>query len=168
VSDAAEWDDYEWSWIGSLTEWALDNPGHPNAAEAECPSPGGPCRLVVLPVSLDEVRAGLAAASLSDVVVRMADSDDPAPVGSVLYAVPAGPVCVIGYLQQDSTDTAVDVRGRLPGGTCLSAWVRKARLQYPTASQRGAESPAHHDRLVGNFTDIHLHEPGAYRLVLPR
>ncbi|MDG4801960.1 class I SAM-dependent methyltransferase [Micromonospora sp. WMMD980] len=34
VSDTAEWDNYEWSWIGSLTEWALDNPGHPNAAEA--------------------------------------------------------------------------------------------------------------------------------------
>jgi SAM-dependent methyltransferase len=33
VSDAAEWDDYEWSWTGSLTEWALDNPGHPDAAE---------------------------------------------------------------------------------------------------------------------------------------
>ncbi|HEY7175208.1 MAG TPA: methyltransferase, partial [Micromonosporaceae bacterium] len=34
VSDAAEWDNYEWSWVGSLTEWALDNPGHPDAAEA--------------------------------------------------------------------------------------------------------------------------------------
>jgi SAM-dependent methyltransferase len=34
VSDAAEWDNYEWSWIGSLTEWALDNPGHPDAPEA--------------------------------------------------------------------------------------------------------------------------------------
>lgn len=34
VSDAAEWDDYEWSWTGSLTEWALENPGHPDAAEA--------------------------------------------------------------------------------------------------------------------------------------
>jgi SAM-dependent methyltransferase len=34
VSDAAEWDDYEWSWTGSLTEWALDNPGHPSAADA--------------------------------------------------------------------------------------------------------------------------------------
>jgi SAM-dependent methyltransferase len=33
VSDAAEWDNYEWSWVGSLTEWALDNPGHPDAAE---------------------------------------------------------------------------------------------------------------------------------------
>ena len=34
VSDAGEWDDYEWSWIGSLTEWALENPGHPDAADA--------------------------------------------------------------------------------------------------------------------------------------
>jgi SAM-dependent methyltransferase len=34
VSDAAEWDNYEWSWVGSLTEWALDNPGHPDAAHA--------------------------------------------------------------------------------------------------------------------------------------
>ncbi|WP_431946636.1 SAM-dependent methyltransferase [Micromonospora marina] len=33
VSDVAEWDDYEWSWTGSLTEWALDNPGHPDATD---------------------------------------------------------------------------------------------------------------------------------------
>jgi SAM-dependent methyltransferase len=32
VSDEFEWDDYEWSWTGSLTEWALDNPGHPDAS----------------------------------------------------------------------------------------------------------------------------------------
>jgi SAM-dependent methyltransferase len=34
VSDPSEWDDYEWSWTGSLTDWALDNPGHPDAADA--------------------------------------------------------------------------------------------------------------------------------------
>lgn len=34
VSDESEWDDYEWSWTGSLTEWAVDNPGHPDAGEA--------------------------------------------------------------------------------------------------------------------------------------
>ncbi|MFC3988135.1 SAM-dependent methyltransferase [Actinoplanes siamensis] len=33
VSEPAEWDDYEWSWTGSLTGWALDNPGHPDAAQ---------------------------------------------------------------------------------------------------------------------------------------
>ncbi|MFC0007509.1 SAM-dependent methyltransferase [Micromonospora siamensis] len=34
LSTGAEWDDYEWSWVGSLTEWALDNPGHPDSAGA--------------------------------------------------------------------------------------------------------------------------------------
>ncbi|MCO8270367.1 class I SAM-dependent methyltransferase [Actinoplanes sp. TRM 88003] len=34
VSDAAEWDDYEWSWTGSLLEWAIENPGHPDAPDA--------------------------------------------------------------------------------------------------------------------------------------
>jgi SAM-dependent methyltransferase len=34
VSDAAEWDDYEWSWVGSLTRWALDNPDHPDASRS--------------------------------------------------------------------------------------------------------------------------------------
>jgi len=34
VSDTAEWDNYEWSWTGSLTDWALDNPGHPDAEAA--------------------------------------------------------------------------------------------------------------------------------------
>jgi SAM-dependent methyltransferase len=34
VSTAAEWDDYEWSWSGSLAEWAVDRPGDADAAEA--------------------------------------------------------------------------------------------------------------------------------------
>ena len=34
VSEEGEWDDYEWSWVGSLTRWALDNAGHPDAPEA--------------------------------------------------------------------------------------------------------------------------------------
>ncbi|MFE0460222.1 SAM-dependent methyltransferase [Kitasatospora sp. NPDC058965] len=33
-STQAELDDYEWCWTGSLTEWALDHPTHPDAAEA--------------------------------------------------------------------------------------------------------------------------------------
>lgn len=32
VSTAAEWDDYEWSWAGSVTEWALDNDAEAVAA----------------------------------------------------------------------------------------------------------------------------------------
>jgi SAM-dependent methyltransferase len=34
VSTPGEWDDYEWSWTGSLSRWALDNPDHPGSARA--------------------------------------------------------------------------------------------------------------------------------------
>ncbi|MCK1814769.1 class I SAM-dependent methyltransferase [Streptomyces sp. XM4011] len=34
TSTLDEWDDYEWSWTGSLAEWALDHPDHPRAGEA--------------------------------------------------------------------------------------------------------------------------------------
>lgn len=34
VSTPGEWDDYEWSWTGSLSDWALDRPGAPDAAAA--------------------------------------------------------------------------------------------------------------------------------------
>ncbi|MDA3648093.1 class I SAM-dependent methyltransferase [Saccharopolyspora indica] len=34
ISELGEWDDYEWSWTGSLTRWALDNPDHPDAEAA--------------------------------------------------------------------------------------------------------------------------------------
>ncbi|KUJ70994.1 SAM-dependent methyltransferase [Streptomyces albus subsp. albus] len=34
VSSLREWDAYEWSWTGSLSRWALDNPGHPDSATA--------------------------------------------------------------------------------------------------------------------------------------
>ncbi|NLU71616.1 class I SAM-dependent methyltransferase [Streptomyces sp. HNM0575] len=34
VSTQDEWDDYEWSWAGSLSRWALDHPDHPDSADA--------------------------------------------------------------------------------------------------------------------------------------
>ncbi|WP_025356084.1 SAM-dependent methyltransferase [Kutzneria albida] len=34
TSTLDEWDDYEWNWTGSLTRWALTNPGHEAAADA--------------------------------------------------------------------------------------------------------------------------------------
>ncbi|MGB7820052.1 MAG: class I SAM-dependent methyltransferase [Ornithinibacter sp.] len=35
ISSLEEWDDYEWSWSGSLTEWALDSPReHPDREQA--------------------------------------------------------------------------------------------------------------------------------------
>jgi len=34
VSTIEEWDDYEWSWTGSLSRWALDNPRDPGSEAA--------------------------------------------------------------------------------------------------------------------------------------
>ncbi|CAM5379879.1 SAM-dependent methyltransferase [Streptomyces spiroverticillatus] len=34
LSTRHELDDYEWHWTGSLAEWAVNNPEHPDAAEA--------------------------------------------------------------------------------------------------------------------------------------
>jgi SAM-dependent methyltransferase len=34
TSTLEEWDDYEWSWTGSLARWALDHPGDPGGAAA--------------------------------------------------------------------------------------------------------------------------------------
>jgi hypothetical protein len=34
VSTLAEWDAYEWSWTGSLAQWALDHPDHPDHEQA--------------------------------------------------------------------------------------------------------------------------------------
>ncbi|GAA2151625.1 class I SAM-dependent methyltransferase [Kitasatospora kazusensis] len=34
ISSLREWDDYEWSWTGSLARWALDHPDHPDSAQA--------------------------------------------------------------------------------------------------------------------------------------
>ncbi|WP_189855790.1 SAM-dependent methyltransferase [Streptomyces poonensis] len=34
VSTIEEWDEYEWSWTGSLSRWALDHPGDPDSGAA--------------------------------------------------------------------------------------------------------------------------------------
>ncbi|MFD9335035.1 SAM-dependent methyltransferase [Streptomyces sp. NPDC060028] len=34
VSTLQEWDDYEWSWTGNLSRWALDHPEHPDNGQA--------------------------------------------------------------------------------------------------------------------------------------
>jgi SAM-dependent methyltransferase len=34
VSTAEEWDDYEWSWTGTLADWALTHPKHPGHGDA--------------------------------------------------------------------------------------------------------------------------------------
>lgn len=72
-------------------------------------------RLVVDAVAL--ARA-LRDAGFPNATVRMARPGDPAPVGSVLYAVPVGSACILGYDQGGGG--SVNVVGRLLGGRCLT------------------------------------------------
>jgi hypothetical protein len=34
ISTLEEWDEYEWCWTGSLAQWALDHPQHPDHEQA--------------------------------------------------------------------------------------------------------------------------------------
>jgi hypothetical protein len=47
---------------------------------------------------VEAVRRGLTGAGFTDVVVRLARADDPAPLGSIFYAVTVGPACVLGHV----------------------------------------------------------------------
>jgi hypothetical protein len=67
-------------------------------------------------------RQALRAAGYAGAVVRMATADDPAPVGSLLYAVPVDNLCIIGYGAQRSDLAGSPVaKGQLPDGSCLSS-----------------------------------------------
>jgi hypothetical protein len=75
-----------------------------------------PCRLVYDPIAVDDVRAAIAR---PDAIVRLARYDDPAPLGSVFYAVPMASACLIGHA--DSMGPGHAVVGHLPGGRCAVA-----------------------------------------------
>ena len=74
--------------------------------------------VVSAPRTLAPIRAALHRAGFRTPLVRLARPEDPAPPGSVVYAVSAGQACVIGYQgRQRATARAV---GRLPSGSCLT------------------------------------------------
>jgi hypothetical protein len=76
-------------------------------------------RTAKLPATAEEVRQRLLRAGYRQVVARPARSYDPAPLGSVVHAVPIGTACLIGYQftwDHVDADTAM---GTLPGGGCL-------------------------------------------------
>jgi hypothetical protein len=86
---------------------------------SECQPDAGPCALTVLPADVTEVRGQLAGAGYPDAVVRPYRPDDPAPADSVVYAVRAGDVCLVGYLPSNRTGQLRAV-GPYPDGTCLA------------------------------------------------
>ncbi|MCM0673850.1 hypothetical protein NCC78_03895 [Micromonospora phytophila] len=69
----------------------------------------------------DQIRQVLTTAGFTDIVVRPAGPADPAPRHGIVYAVPAGAVCVVGYLDAGGRGGGQQqVVGTLPGGQCLA------------------------------------------------
>lgn len=66
---------------------------------------------------------GLSRAGFGNSVVRVARADDPAPLGSLFYAVHvADQVCVVGYvLEVPGGAGSESVVGTLPGGRCAAS-----------------------------------------------
>lgn len=70
------------------------------------------------PADVPAAEAALARAGFPGAMVRLARADDPAPAGSLLYGVPAGGGCVLGWQNGDGGSETYG--GPLPGGGCLA------------------------------------------------
>ncbi|MEU5790698.1 hypothetical protein ABZ754_23605 [Micromonospora purpureochromogenes] len=69
---------------------------------------------------VDEIRQVLTTAGFTDIVVRPVGPADPAPRHAIVYAIPAGAACVVGYLDAGGRGGGrQQVLGTLPGGQCL-------------------------------------------------
>jgi hypothetical protein len=79
-------------------------------------------RRIPTSADVDQRRKKLEEAGFSGSVVRIARPDDPAPHGTLLYAVPvAGGACVVGYIKTlPGGGGGGFLGGPLPNGRCLS------------------------------------------------
>jgi hypothetical protein len=92
----------------------------PRETEADCPALADYCLIRYRPAEPDQVADDLAAAGYAGATVRTARGDDPAPAGAVVFAVPVGPACLVGYHAADTGPSDIQVAGQLPDGTCLA------------------------------------------------
>jgi hypothetical protein len=110
--------------VALTTAWL--SPGQilcvPPTAVGRTPEPCRYAPAAPTATDVDQARRGLAAAGFTDATVRLARADDPAPPGAMLYAVPAGHACVLGY-EADRNEREYGsymVVGRLPSGECFT------------------------------------------------
>jgi hypothetical protein len=68
---------------------------------------------------LEVFRAAFRRAGFPGAEVRIAGGDDPAPRGTVLYAVPVGENCVVGWIRGVAGVGSNGIEGPLPNGRCL-------------------------------------------------
>jgi hypothetical protein len=86
-------------------------------SQHSCSRSAEPCSSTYSPPTVDHVRQALVQAGYRDPVVRRARADDPAPVGSVLIAIPVGFACVLVHI--DGNSAPATVRGQLANGRCV-------------------------------------------------
>ncbi|MEV0155966.1 hypothetical protein AB0H57_19790 [Micromonospora sp. NPDC050686] len=67
----------------------------------------------------DRIRGSLRNAGLPEVTVRPAGPEDPAPRDAVIFAVPVGVACLLGYVHPRRKGDETRVVGELPEGGCL-------------------------------------------------
>jgi hypothetical protein len=72
------------------------------------------------PEDVEVARLWLARTGASDTTARLARPDDPAPVGSLLYAARVGDACIIGHVNAIPGGGGHHIGGLLPDGRCLS------------------------------------------------
>ncbi|WP_433218392.1 DUF6993 domain-containing protein [Dactylosporangium sp. CS-047395] len=71
------------------------------------------------PADAEAIRLALEQAGFPGAVVRVARDNDPAPHGTILFAVPIGDACLLGYQAAGSGGGGFTLQGHLPGGRCL-------------------------------------------------
>jgi hypothetical protein len=75
------------------------------------------CSVEILPPSPGQVRQALDKAGYRTAVIRTARAGDPAPIGSLLVALPVGRGCVLSFDDGDGAQSWT--AGQLPDGACL-------------------------------------------------
>jgi hypothetical protein len=74
-----------------------------------------------LPADAEAIRLSLERAGFPGATVRVARTDDPAPHDTVVFGVPVGDACFVGYVAVPNGGGGYGLQGKLPDGRCLSA-----------------------------------------------
>jgi hypothetical protein len=67
----------------------------------------------------EAIRLALERAGFPGAVARVARDNDPAPHGTILYGVPLGDACLLGYQSANSGGGGWSLQGHLPDGACV-------------------------------------------------